>query len=118
MRTFLEFIEILNEEDAGSPGLGAPSGDSGGGDSAAPPGTMEAPPSADPGMGAPPPGGDSGMPPPSGGGGASPPDAGGGGAPPSGSGNLKIPLEEQPKDVFEFLGKLDRYGFFNMPVKF
>jgi hypothetical protein len=44
---------------------------------------------------------------------------GGGGAPPAagGASDIKIKLEEQPREVFEFLKELDRKGFFNMPRK-
>jgi hypothetical protein len=55
------------------------------------------------------------------GGGGAPPggDMGGGGAPPTagGASDIKIKLEEQPRDVFEFLKELDKKGFFNMPRK-
>jgi hypothetical protein len=44
---------------------------------------------------------------------------GGGGAPPAAgaAGGVTIKLEEQPRDVFEFLKELDKKGFFNMPRK-
>jgi hypothetical protein len=114
MISFRKFLTVINEEDA----LGAPP--AGGGDAGAAPG-------GDAGA---PPGGDAGAPPADMGGGAPPPDMGGGGAPPGGdmggggappaagaAGGVTIKLEEQPRDVFEFLKELDKKGFFNMPRK-
>jgi len=110
MISFRKFLTVMiNEEDDS---LGAPpaGGDAGGDAGGAP-------------------GGDAGAPPADMGGGAPPPDMGGGGAPPGGAdaggappaagaaGGVTIKLEEQPRDVFEFLKELDKKGFFNMPRK-
>jgi hypothetical protein len=109
MISFRKFLTVINEEDA----LGAPpaGGDAGGGDAGAAPGGDAGAPPADMGGGAPPPDMGGGAPP----GG----DMGGGGAPPAagGASDIKIKLEEQPRDVFEFLKELDNKGFFNMPRK-
>jgi hypothetical protein len=51
------------------------------------------------------------------GGGGAPPGGDAGGAPPAAAGGVTIKLEEQPRDVFEFLKELDKKGFFNMPRK-
>jgi len=115
MISFRKFLTVINEEDS----LGAPP--AGGGDAgAAPGGDAGAPPGAD--AGAPPADmGGGGAPPPDMGGGGAPPggDMGGGGAPPAagGASDIKIKMEEQPRDVFEFLKELDKKGFFNMPRK-
>ena len=118
IKKFRDYVQSLNEEDAA---LGAPPADAGG-DAAG-----GAPPGGDAG------GADAGGTPPDMGGGA-PPDMGGGmgglgagggapdagGSPPTagaGAGDIKIKLEEQPRDVFEFLKQLDKHGFFNMPRK-
>jgi hypothetical protein len=52
-------------------------------------------------------------------GGGAPGGADAGGAPPAagGASDIKIKMEEQPRDVFEFLKELDRASFFNMPRK-
>ena len=119
IKKFRDYVQSLNEEDVG---LSAPPADAGGGDAAA----GAAPPGGDAG------GADAGGTPPDMGGGA-PPDMGGGmgglgaggpsdagGSPPTaggGAGDIKIKLEEQPRDVFEFMSELDKHGFFNMPRK-
>lgn len=119
IKKFRDYVQSLNEEDAA---LGAPPADAGGGDAAggAPPGgdaggadAGGAPP--DMGGGAPPDmgGGMGGL----GAGGGAPPDAGGSPPAAGAGGDIKIKLEEQPRDVFEFMKELDKAGFFSMPRK-
>jgi len=111
MISFRKFLTVvINEDDAlGAPPAGV--GDAGGapgGDAGAPPGGDAGAPPADMGGGAPP---------PDMGGGGAPPGGDAGGAPPAAAGGVTIKLEEQPRDVFEFLKELDKKGFFNMPRK-
>ena len=111
MISFRKFLTVINEDDVS---LGAPpaGGDAGGADAGAAPG-------GDAGAGAPPADMGGGAPPPDMGGGGAPPGGDMGGAPPAagGASDIKIKLEEQPRDVFEFLKELDKKGFFNMPRK-